>query len=115
MAKETVPPAKERRRLLAQKASSLADAGGQCLKQGRWGEALECLNAAGASASLQDLAAQALEAGDLFTWRRALEALGQTPSRQGLEQIKAKAEALGKSTFARTAEALLEPPVEVKP
>ncbi len=115
MAKDQLPAAKERRRLLAQKASGLGEAGGRFLKDGRWGEALECLAAAGDAAGIKDLAGQALEAGDLFTWRRALEALGEEPSRQELGQLKARAEELGKFTFARAAQAILEPVEETKP
>jgi hypothetical protein len=115
MARDKMPAAKERRRLLAQNASSLAEAGGLFLRQGRWGEALECLNAAGDTAALKDLAGQALAAGDLFTWRRTLEALGQEPSPSDLGQLKSRAEELGKFTFARAAQAILEPSDEQKP
>jgi hypothetical protein len=115
MAKDQLPSAKDRRRLLAQKASGLGEAGGRFLKLGRWGEALECLAAAGHKAGIEDLAAQALEAGDLFTWRRALEALGQEPSLTDLGRLQARAEELGKHAFARTAQAILEPPEEQKP
>ncbi|MFH1033442.1 MAG: hypothetical protein V1806_02960 [Pseudomonadota bacterium] len=114
MARDQLPSAKERRRLLAQKAPSLAETGGRFLKEGRWGEALECLSAAGATDQLRDLAGQALDAGDLFTWRRVLEALGQEPSAQELGQLKARAEELGKHTFARAAQVILEPADEQK-
>ncbi|MBI5522769.1 MAG: hypothetical protein HY910_09085 [Desulfarculus sp.] len=115
MARDQLPPAKERRRLLAQKAGTLAQAGAGFLREGRWGEALECLAAAGDRAGLDELAGQALEAGDLFTWRRVLEALGREPDPQGLAQLKAKAQELGKQGFALAAQDLLEPGDEPKP
>ncbi|CAO0824030.1 HEAT repeat domain-containing protein [Desulfarculales bacterium] len=115
MAKDQLPSAKERRRLLAQKTSVLTEVGGRFLKKGRWGEALECLSAVGDAAGMQYLAGQALEAGDLFTWRRALEALGQEPSAQGLGQMKVRAQELGKFTYARATQAMLEPGEESKP
>lgn len=115
MARDHLPSAKERRRLLEQKAGGLAQAGAGFLAEGRWGEALECLAAAGDQAGLNELAGQALEAGDLFTWRRALEALGQEPGPEGLGQLKARAQQLGKLSFAQAAQNILEPSDEAKP
>lgn len=115
MARDHLPTAKERRRLLEQKGGGLAQAGARFLAEGRWGEALECLAAAGDTAGLGDLAGQALDAGDLFTWRRALEALGREPDPEGLDQIQARAQELGKLTFARAARKILEPVDETKP
>jgi len=115
MAQDHLPSAKERRRLLAQKAGGLAEIGGRFLKEGRWGEALECLGATGDLAGLNDLASQAQEAGDLFTWRRALEALSQEPAPADLARLKQRAEELGKLSFAAAAQAILEPGDEQKP
>ena len=114
MARDALPAAKERRRLLAQKAAGLGQMGLGFLKEGRWGEALECLMAAAHQAGLRELASQALAAGDLFTWRRAWEALGQTPPAQELEQLKDRAQELGKLGFAQSAQAILEPPEQTK-
>jgi len=109
MGKDQLPTAKDRRRLMTQKANGLAEIGGRFLKEGRWGEALECLAAAGDQAGLDDLAQQALAAGDLFTWRRAGEVLGREISAEDLLRLKTRAEDLGKHAFGRAAQALLEP------
>ena len=79
MAKSPIPTSKERRKLLADADPSLSAKGMALLKQGRWGEALQCLNAAGDTGGIDELAALAWEAGDLFFWQQAKEALGQEP------------------------------------
>ena len=109
MAKDQLPPAKERRRLLAESAGGLGPVGRQFLAQGRWGEALECLATAGDRQGLEDLAGQALMAGDLFCWLRAGEALGCEPSAEELTRLQERAQAAGKLAFAAAAQALLHP------
>lgn len=110
MAKDQTPTAKERRRLLAQAGADPGKAGRLYLAEGRWGEALECLAAAKDQTGLGELAAQALEAGDFFYFRRAQETLGQPLAAADLERLRAQALAAGKETFARAISAILEPP-----
>jgi hypothetical protein len=109
MAKDQTPTAKERRRQLAQPKADMGPAGRHFLAQGRWGEALECLAAAKDQAGLQDLAAQALEMGDLFYFRRAQEALGQPLATADLESLARRARETGKEVFLRGAKSILEP------
>ncbi|MFH1060982.1 MAG: hypothetical protein V1797_20145 [Pseudomonadota bacterium] len=107
MAKDSPPTARERRKLLAEQPSGLGPTGRALLAQGRWGEALECLEAAGDREGIAELHRAALAAGDYFYWRRALSALGQAPTPAEAEAVAAAAAAAGKARFQEQAAAML--------
>jgi hypothetical protein len=94
----------ERRRWVAESSPRLAEAGLAFLELGRWGEALECLSAAGNSEGIKQLMEQAAETGDLFYWRQAAKALG-LPEDEGAAAVVAQtARAAGKLAFASQAD-----------
>lgn len=107
MAKDSAPTAKERRKLLAESPAGLGAAGRALLAAGRWGEALECLEAAGDREGIAELHQAALAAGDYFFWRRALSALGQAPTPAETEAVTRAAAAAGKDRFRAQAAAML--------
>ena len=115
MGRDQLPSAKERRKLLSQSSAGLGEIGRRLLREGRWGEALECLQTGHDQEGLRELAGLAMEAGDLFTWRRVLEALEQEPSPEDLAQMRQRAQELGKLAYAQAAEALLQPPDQSEP
>jgi hypothetical protein len=100
-----VVSAQERRKLLAADSPRLGEVGLDFLELGRWGEALECLVAAGESSGLQRLRDLALAAGDYFYANAAARALGQELSTEQLAQIAQTARETGKDAFAAAAEA----------
>ncbi len=102
------PEARERRRLLAQPSPQVKEAVQAYLAQERWGEALECLEAAPDPALAEKLAQSALAAGDLFFWRRAMAALGRPLAAAELERLAQAADAAGKLAFAAQARALMK-------
>lgn len=108
MASDRMPSAQERRKLLASASPELGAVGRRYLDQGRWGEALECLEAAGDQAGLERLRQAALEAGDYFYWRRAVALLGQTQDPAELTRLADQARAAGKAVFQAQATAQLE-------
>ena len=91
-------------------STELGGAGRAFLDAGRWGEALECLAAAQDQQGLEKLAAEALQAGDFFVWRHSLKLLDQDLNPDKIKDIQLRAETLGKISFARAAEALVNPP-----
>jgi len=95
---------------LAQGAANLSQAGNAYLSAGRWGEALECFEGAQDKQGLNKLAAEALAAGDFFVWLQAHKQLGRDLAPEELAEISSRAEKLGKTAFARAAEALLGAP-----
>ncbi len=103
----SLPTAKERRRLQEQGDSRLGELGRQFLAAGRWGEALECFEAAGDQEGLEEAARLAVEAGDLFTYRQALRLQPRAPRPQELEELARRAEAAGKLAYARGARELM--------
>lgn len=107
MAKDSAPSARERRRLLAERPAELGPAGRLFLDLGRWGEALECLEAAGDRAGIETLRQAALAAGDHFYWRRALAVLGQAPASAEVAAVAEAARAAGKDRFREQAAAML--------
>ncbi|MFZ5586733.1 MAG: hypothetical protein ACOZHQ_12470 [Thermodesulfobacteriota bacterium] len=107
MAKDSPPSARERRRLLAESPAGLGPTGRLFLDQRRWGEALECLEAAGDREGLEKLRQAALAAGDYFYWRRALAALGQAPAPAEVQALAEAAAAAGKDRFREQAASLL--------
>ena len=104
MAKQQLPAAKDRRRLLADSRPALGEGGRSSLQAERWGEALECLKAAQDREALELLASSALEAGDFFYWTQALQALGREPGADELAELAQNARAAGKTAFADAAE-----------
>ena len=100
---ENLPGAAKRRELLAQGSSELGAAGRALLAAGRWGEALECLTAAGDAQALGELAVKAEEAGDYFFWKGALKALGRKAPDEDGGKILQKAAEIGKPSFAQQA------------
>lgn len=108
MTRDRLPSAQERRKLLAAASPELGAVGRRYLDQGRWGEALECLEAAGDREGLERLRQAALEAGDYFYWRRALALLGQPQDPAELTRLAEQAQAGGKAVFQAQATAQLE-------
>ena len=108
MARDGLPTAQERRKLLAAASPELGEAGRRYLEQGRWGEALECLEAAGDRQGLEQLRQAALDAGDYFFWRRALVLLDQAQESAALTRLADQARAGGKAVFQAQAAAQLE-------
>ncbi len=102
-----LPKAKERRRLVQQADPGLGELGRRFLAAGRWGEALECFEAAGDQEGLEEAARLAVEAGDLFTYRQALRLLERPPRRDELDELARQAESAGKLAYARGAGELL--------
>ena len=90
--------------------SELGQVGRAYLDAGRWGEALECLEAAKDRQGVEKLAAKALEAGDLFVWRQCSNILGRDLNPHEIRNLHMKAETLGKNSFALAALALMDPP-----
>ena len=99
-----LPGARQRRALVTENSPKLAQAGKEYLAAGRWGEALECLSAAGEKESLIQLAQQAAEVGDIFYWQAALKAMGQKPSADEKDNLARVARESGKLAFAQKAE-----------
>lgn len=95
--------AQQRRKLLAEGSPRLAEVGLAFLEAGRWGEALECLAAAGETSGLERLKREAGEVGDYFYAAAAARALGQELDTHQLDQIAQRAEETGKETFAAAA------------
>jgi len=106
MAKSQLPDAKRRRRMLRENDPALAQAGRNLLEAGRWGEALECLEASADQEGLIELARAAQEAGDIFFWRQAQRLLGHRPGPAELEELAERAQAAGKLAFAQQAREL---------
>ena len=107
MAKSQLPGAKTRRRMLRDKDPALAQAGRGFVEAGRWGEALECLEACPDQEALEELTQAAWEAGDLFYWRQGQRLLGHQPTAAELEELAQRAEAAGKPAFAQSARGLV--------
>ena len=104
MAKQdALPGGAKRREMLARGSAELGPEGKAFLAMGRWGEALECLSAAGEKEALSELAQKAREAGDYFFWKGALRALGQKAPDHEAEEILRKAAESGKPSFAQQA------------
>ncbi len=108
MARDRLPSAAERRKLLSVTSPELGATGRRYLEQGRWGEALECLEAAGDREGLEQTRQAALEAGDYFFWRRALTLLGQPLDPAELTRLADQAQTAGKAVFQVQATAQLE-------
>jgi len=73
------------------------------LREGRWGEALECLDASQNVEGLAKLAGDALAAGDWFFYRQAKRALNQSPDPGEAGQLAGRAESAGYGAFASAA------------
>lgn len=108
MARDRLPTAAERRKLLSVASPELSATGRRYLEQGRWGEALECLETAGDREGLEQVRQAALEAGDYFFWRRALTLLGQSQDPAELTRLAHQALAAGKAVFQGQATAQVE-------
>ena len=108
MARDHLPTALERRKLLAAGSPELAALGRRFLEQGRWGEALECLEATGDRQGLEALRQATLAAGDYFFWRRALTLLDQPQAPGELTRLADQARTAGKAVFLAQATAQLE-------
>lgn len=104
MASNQIPSSVERRRMCQEGSADLASASQAYLEAGRWGEALECIAAAGDMENAALLAAQALEAGDLFYYTQAQKVMGREPAESDLAELKGNAARYGKQAFALTAE-----------
>lgn len=89
----------ERRQWVADSSPNLAEAGLAFLELGRWGEALECLAAAGHTQGLESLMDQAAQAGDLFYWRMSAKALGREPDPAAQAAVARAARDAGKESF----------------
>ncbi len=107
MAKGELPTAKERRGLLAQDSPELGASGKAFAQAGRWGEALECLEAVDDREGLAAAAAEAAESGDLFLYRRAKQLLGDDLEPRDLARLAEVAEAAGKLSHATAARKIL--------
>ncbi|KMY67923.1 hypothetical protein AAU61_08720 [Desulfocarbo indianensis] len=107
MAKSALPTARERREMLAQNAAGLGAAGRALAEAGRWGEALECLEAAEDREGLAQAADAAVEAGDYFIYRRARQLMSGEPEPRQLARLAEMAEAAGKLSHASAARKLL--------
>lgn len=104
MAGAALPSPTERRQMLAAESPRLAEVGRAFLEAGRWGEALECLAAAGQSEAIADLAALAVEAGDYFYYMGAKRTLGAEPEAKDLKALAEAARRAGLERFAAGAE-----------
>lgn len=102
MGNPMVTPA-ERRKLLADASPRLGEVGLEFLEAGRWGEALECLDAAKDSQGLSRIKDMAVQAGDLFYAQAAAHALGEQLSEQELTTLAKQAKEAGKDVFAHGA------------
>ena len=102
MAADLVTPA-ERRKLLADNSPRLGQVGMAFLEAGRWGEAIECLAAAGDEAGLARIREMAVEAGDLFFAQAAAKALGEELSGHETGALTRQAKQAGKDVFAAQA------------
>ncbi len=114
MAKSQLPDAKRRRRMLREKDPALAQAGRTFLEAGRWGEALECLEASADQEGLEELARAAREGGDLFYWNQVQRLLGREPQAAELRELAQRAQETGKLAFARSARQLTSGDGEVE-
>ncbi len=94
--------------MLRENDPALAQAGHNLLEAGRWGEALECLEACADKEGLEELARAAWEAGDLFFWRQAQRLLGRQPQAAELSQLAQRAQEAGKLAFAQSARQLAQ-------
>jgi hypothetical protein len=104
--------AEKRRELVAAGSPELAAAARAYAEAGRWGEALECLEAQPDAELLDQARRWALEAGDLFVYRRALALAGREIEAAELEELAGAAQAAGKERFAGAARDLLQPTEE---
>jgi hypothetical protein len=107
MAGGELPTAKERREMLAQDSPNLSEAGRALARAGRYGEALECLEAAGDQNGLAKVASAAAENGDLFLYRRAKQLLGDDLEPRDLASLAEAAEMAGKLSHATAARKIL--------
>ncbi len=107
MAKGELPTAKERREMLAQDSPDLGEAGRALAQAGRWGEALECLEAAGDREGLAGAAAEAASTGDFFLYRRAKQLLKEDLEPRDLARLAEAAEEAGKLSHATAARKIL--------
>lgn len=103
MASSKLPDAAQRRAMLSEQSPKLAQAGKDYLAAGRWGEALDCLTAAGEQEALGELARLAAERGDLFYYLGAMRALDQDPELAVVAEIAQNASQRGLDNFARVA------------
>jgi hypothetical protein len=104
--------ADKRRELVAAGSPELAAAARAYAEAGRWGEALECLEAQPDAELLDQARRWAQETGDLFVYRRALALAGQEMQAAELEELARAAQAAGKERFAGAARDLLQPTEE---
>jgi hypothetical protein len=107
MAKGDLITAKERREMLAKNSSDLGAAGRALAQAGRWGEAMECLEAVGDKEGLAQVASAAAESGDLFLYRRAKQLLSQDLEPRDLANLAEAAESAGKLSHATAARKIL--------
>lgn len=107
MAKGELPTAKQRRDMLAQDSPDLGSAGQALARAGRWGESLECFEAAGDREGLAQAAAKGAETGDLFLYRRAKQLLGEDLEPRDLARLAEAAENAGKLSHATAARKIL--------
>jgi Ribonuclease G/E len=107
MAGGELPTAKQRRDMLAQDSPELGAASRAYAQAGRWGEALECLDAAEDREGLAQAAAEAAENGDLFIYRRAKQLLGEDLAPRDLARLAEAAESAGKLSHATSARKIL--------
>lgn len=109
MVEAELPNAQQRRKQLQDGAADLGQTGAAFFEAGRWGEALECLAAAGDGDGLVRLAGFAIESGDYWLYSQAMARAGKPPDPADLESIQKNAKKLGKGAFAMAAEAALKP------
>ncbi len=109
MADSVLPPPNQRRQMLSEASPRLSEVGRGFLEAGRWGEALECLSAAGDAEALMDLAGQAAEQGDFFYYLSAVRAAGAEPEPGTMEQLARTARQAGLERFAASAEKFTSP------
>jgi hypothetical protein len=107
MAKGELPTAKERRDMLAHNSPDLGAAGRALAEAGRWGEALECLDAARDQEGMAAATTAAVKSGDLFLYRRAKQLLGQELEPRDLAGLAEAAEMAGKLSHATAARKIL--------
>ncbi len=88
---------------MAETSPSLGEVGRSFMEAGRWGEALECFSEAKDMEGAAQLAAKALETGDLFFYGQAQRVLKHQPAAGELKELARNADAAGKAAFSATA------------
>lgn len=106
MAEPKLPHYKSKQQILFAKDAKpemLSDYGRKYLKAGWLSDALEFFARAGDKRGLEEIRAQSLQEGDVFLFRRTLDALTTTAADSEWKQLGENARGLGKLQFAREA------------